>query len=310
MCDRAGPYRARSMLTPLKMKALHELNYAPLARAPVAGLVIRSALRSRVNSHENRRRAKDLVWRWVGSKWPRLIPSSAELEKPALELSFAGQRLALSSSLDASTWILEVAYSEKHHGRTWTTRAMVTDSAGADWLSLETACSDLDATPTDIAPPKVLGAWVERLDLEDAGVAVLGKPRLVSDTNDLAAFCDHVLLEERTLPIIALTHKPDSRYYGVDPDGAAEAVRGLAHVVCLPPALAASATPRLGKDLVPVPGIPRIYATGFRPDAHPKDHPLLRQHLQPEAARADPGALRRMLCRRVCAMSVAKVFPS
>ena len=36
--------------------------------------VVRCALRSRAHSHENRRHAKDLVWRWVGTKWPALMP--------------------------------------------------------------------------------------------------------------------------------------------------------------------------------------------------------------------------------------------
>jgi hypothetical protein len=292
------------------MKALPESNPAPLASASVAGLVVRSALRSRVNSHENRRRAKDMVWRWVGTKWPRLMPSAAELESLEFERSFAGQRLALSTSADAFTWILEIAYLEKTGGRTWTTRAMVTDAGDADWMTLQTECSDLGAAPTVIAPPKLLGEWVERLDLEDGGVAVLGEPRVVGDANELQAFCDHVLLEKRTLPIIALTHKPDSRYYGVDPKGLSEAVRGLAHVVCLTPALAASTAQRLGENLVPVPGAPRIYTTNFRPDAHPREHPIVRQHSQPAAAKAEhPGALRRLLCRKVCAMSVAAGRP-
>lgn len=46
---------------------------------------------------------------------------------------------------------------------------------------------------------------------------VIGEPRVVADRSELEAFCDHVLLAKRTLPIIALTHKPDTRYYGVDP---------------------------------------------------------------------------------------------
>jgi hypothetical protein len=288
------------------MNTPSELQPAPLPASPVPSLVVRSALRSRVNSHENRRRAKDLAWRWIGTKWPRLVPPAAELESLTLERCFAGQKLVLSTSADASTWVLEISYSEKNGGRTWTTRAMVTDAGDADWLTVQTECSDLGAAPTDIAPPKLLGAWVERLDLEDGGVAVLGEPRVVADANELQAFCDHVLLDQRTLPIIALTNKPDSRYFGVDPHGLAEAVRGMAHVVCLSPDLASSAAQRLGKNLVPVAGAPRIYATHFRPDAHPRDHPILRPHAQPLAAKAvHPGALRRLLCRRVCAMSVA-----
>jgi hypothetical protein len=129
---------------------------------------------------------------------------------------------------------------------------------------------------------------------------------MVGDHMQLEAFCDHVLLDKRALPVIALTNKPDSRYYGVDPRGLSEAVRGVAHVVCLTPALAADASQRLGKNLVPVPGAPRIYGMNFSPAAIPKDHPIIRPRVAAMAADVkDPGALRRLLCQRVCALSVS-----
>ncbi|NPC58726.1 hypothetical protein [Caenimonas soli] len=266
-------------------------------------LVFRTALRSRANSYANRRRAKDLAWRWVGTKWPQLIPSASELESSALERRCPGQRLLLTTNADGSAWMLEVAYSEKNSRRTWTTRATVTDTGEADLMTLQTACSNLDSAPAVIAPPKLLGAWVERLDLEDGGVAVVGEPRMVGDPMQLDAFCDHVLLDQRALPVIALTNKANSHYYGVDPRGLSEAVRGVAHVVCLTPELAADASQRLGKNLVPVPGAPRIYGMHFSPAASPKDHPVIRP---PVVAKAqDPGALRRLLCQRVCAISVS-----
>ena len=114
-------------------------------------LVFRSALRSRANSYANRRRAKDLAWRWVGTKWPQLIPSAPELESSALERRCPGQRLSLTTNADGSAWVLEVAYSEKNSRRTWTTRATVTDTGEADLMTLQTACSNLDSVPAVIA---------------------------------------------------------------------------------------------------------------------------------------------------------------
>ncbi|MDB5870606.1 MAG: hypothetical protein JWQ07_48 [Ramlibacter sp.] len=269
-----------------------------------ATLVVCSALRSRAHSHDNRRRAKDLVWGWVGAKWSRLLPSAAELESDRIEVNLPGRRLSVSTNGDGSLWTLEVAYSERNGARAWITRAVVADTGEADVMAIQTACSDLAAGPTVIAPPKLLGSWVERLELEDGGVTVMGEPRFVQDEEGLAAFCEHVLSQERTLPVIALTNKPNSRFYGVDPRGVAEAVRGLAHVVCLTPELATEAGGRLGKNLVPVPGVPRIYGPNFSPDAVPKDHPLMRSPAASGAQTAsDPGASRRLLCQRVCAMS-------
>jgi hypothetical protein len=129
---------------------------------------------------------------------------------------------------------------------------------------------------------------------------------MVDDQVQLEAFCDHLLLDKRALPVIALTNKPDSRYYGVDPRGLSEAVRGVAHVACLTPAMAADASRRLGKHLAPVPGAPRIYGMNFNPAAIPKDHPIIRPRVAAMAADVkDPGALRRLLCQRVCALSVS-----
>ena len=267
--------------------------------------VVRCALRSRHHSHENRRHAKDLVWRWVGTKWPQLMPTAAELERSHFERRLPGRRLSLATSGDGSVWSVEVAYSEKHGSRTWTTRAVVADTGVADVLGLQTACSGPAAGPLVIAPPKLLGSWVERLALEDGGIDVVGEPRMVDTPEQLASFCDHVLSGQRGLPVIALANKPNSRYYWVDPRGVSEAVRGIAHVVCLTPELAASAGDRLGPKLVPLPGVPRIYAPHFSPAASPKDHPLVRPPaVAPESMVEDPGALRRLLCQRVCAISV------
>ena len=271
-----------------------------------ATLVVCSALRSRAHSHANRRRAKDLAWAWVGAKWPRLMPSAAELERSHIDIRLPGRRLSVATDADGSLWRLEVAYGEKDGTRSWITRALVADTGEADVLALQTACSNLGSGPTVIAPPRLLGSWVQRLDLEDGGVAVVGEPRMVGDAEGLATFCDHLLSAERALPVIALTNKPNSRYYGVDPRGLAEAVRGLAHVACLTPALAAGAAVRLGKHLAPLPGVPRIYGPGFSPAAASSEHPLMRAPTgSPAHPVVDPNASRRMLCQKVCAMSAA-----
>ena len=131
---------------------------------------------------------------------------------------------------------------------------------------------------------------------------MLGEARDVHDAAQLEAFCKHVLSSERHLPVIALTTSARSRFYGVDPRGLAEAVRGLAHVACLAPEVASEVVMRFGKDFGLVHGAARIYAAGFNPDALPQDHPLIRD----TSVRAkDPGAFRRLLCQKVCALSVS-----
>jgi len=198
------------------------------------GIVLRAALKSPTHTDENRRLAKDIVWSWVGAKWPRLMPPRSQLESGQFQCVLPGRRLSVSTSRDGTAWTLELSYSERDGACTWTTRTVVADLGDADMVAVQTSCS-LPEGQRRIAPPRVLGRWVERLQFDDAGIAVLGEPHFVQDDHQLALLCEHLLASDRRLPVIVLGNKPNSRYYGVDPRGLAEAVGGLAHVACLTP---------------------------------------------------------------------------
>ena len=278
---------------------------APVGRSkPGLKPVVRSALRSAVHSPANRHRAQQLAWDWVGTKWPRLLPSPSEMERGHFECAVPGQELLVKTSSDGSVWTLAVAYNERRGTRTWMTRAVVADAGEADLMGLETSCTDVPDAPLVVAPPRLLGNWVECLQLEDGSVAVLGAPREVNDQVQLAAFCKHVLSGERRLPVIALANKPNSRFYGVDPRGLAEAVRGLAHVACLTPEMALDVAQQLGHEFGIVPGAARIYAPGFDTSSQPSGHPLVRDNRATGPRSEDAGAFRRLLCQKVCALSV------
>ena len=271
--------------------------------------VVRASLRSVENSHLNRRHAQELVWQWVGAKWPRLLPSAAQMQQQHFEYAIPGQELAVRGSSDGSVWTLAVAFNERRSERAWTTRAVVADKAGSDVLALQTSCTELADAPMVVAPPRLLGAWVQNLGLEDGPVAVQGEPRYVDSEVQLAAFCEHVLSAARTLPVIALANRPNSRFYGVDPRGLAQAVRGLAHVACLTPELALAATRRLGRQFAIVPGAARIYAPGFSSHSTMSDHPLVRNTRPTDESASDAGAFRRLLCQRICMLSVHHPTP-
>lgn len=266
--------------------------------------VVRTTLRSAVHSRSNRQRAQELVWEWIGAKWPRLMPSPSEMERNHFEFAVPGQELAVSTSGNGAVWTLGVAYTERRGTRTWMTRAVVADAGDADMMGLQTSCTDVPDAPLVVAPPRLLGSWVERLALSDGVVAVLGEPREVSNPAQLSAFCEHVLSGARNLPVIALGNRPNSRFYGVDPRGLAEAVRGLAHVACVDPDLSAGVAQRFGEHFGIVAGAARIYAPGFSATAAPLDHPLLRDQRARGARADDAGAFRRFLCEKICAMSV------
>ena len=278
-------------------------NTSPASEPTQPRVVVRSMLRSKGRSPEQRRLAQELVWGWIRSKWPRLMPTPVDLQRGHFQRDLGDRRISAGSNADGSVWTLSLAYDERDGTRTWTTRALVADTPEADAFGLETTCRDGSSAPIVVAPPKVLGAWVDRLDLDDADFAVLGEPRGVEDPDQLKSFCEQLLSGQRRLPVIALCNRPNSRYYGVDPGGLAEAVRGLAHVACLAPDMAAEATLLLGRHLAPVAGAARIYRPGFGLDAVSKEHPVVRDHsaANPEAS---PGSFRRLLCHRICAMSV------
>lgn len=272
-----------------------------------AQVVVRSSLRSAVRSPANRRRAQGLVWEWVGAKWPKLMPSPQDMDRSHLERSVMGQALMVSTSGDGAVWTLSVANNERNGPRTWMTQARVVDAGDADVVDLQTSCTRVPDAPLVVAPPRLLSDWVERLELEDAGLAVLGAPREVFEASQRDAFCDHVRSPQRTLPVIALVSRPNSRYYGVDPRGLAEAVSGLAHVACFSRQMAAGLVDFLGPGLGLVHGAARIYAPGFNASATTADHPLVRElKAQGDSQVQDPGAFRRQLVRKILAMGVGQ----
>ena len=286
---------------PVPTRTIHS---RPHSQAKVQ-ILVRSSLRSSTGSSANRRRAQDLVWSWVGNKWPRLGVSMDERGLPQLERTAPGVQLSVSTNPESNTWTLSVANSERDGTRTWMTSAMVTAQGDSDLLDVQTSCAGRPDAPLVVAPPGVLGLWVERLELEDGGVPVLGEPREVCDADQLKGFCEHVHSPERKLPIIALTSNPHSRFYGVDPHGLAQVVRGLAHVAFIAPEMAAAVESQVGADFALHAGAARIYKPGFSRSAAPQAHPLLKDPRPAGAAKTDdPGAFRRLLCRHICALSV------
>lgn len=268
--------------------------------------VVHTSLACDGHSSRNRRRAQELVWEWVGAKWPRLLPLARDMEQNHIERAMHDQALRVTTSKDGMTWALTVMHTEKRSQRLWSTRAQVTDTGHCDMLGVLTACSEVSKAPLVVAPPRVLGAWVDQMALGDGGYPVLSEPRHVRDMAQLDAYCAHVLSERRNLPIIALTHKALSRHFGVDPDGLALAVRGIAHVACLSPEVAAAVPAALGPGSGLVHGTARILAPGFHARSPDERHPLLRDNTRTATGEPgeDPGAFRRQIVRHVCAMGV------
>ncbi len=273
--------------------------------APQVHTVVNSSLRCTAPSPANRRRAQALVWQWVRSKWPRLIPAPGEMARDSIERAVPGQKLVVEGAGDGRTWRLSIAHTSDRGGRMWLMNVLVEGAANADVLSVQISWAGNAGSPLVVAPPRLLSLWVENLKLDDGGVAVIGEPHAVGDCQQVKAFCSHVLSDARTLPVIALAHGARSRYYGVDPRALAGALSGLAHVACLSPTAASVVCERLGGALGPGSGAARIYAPGFSTLAAPNDHPLLRpERLRSGTTSEAPGSFRRSLVEHICAVSV------
>ena len=276
--------------------------------------VLRSVLLSTTSSPAQRRRAQELAWQWVGSKWSRLLNAVEDRSAPAVHVVQSGAELQAGSSDNGQTWSLAVAHRERDGGRTWLTRADVgtqrSETGDVDVFSIVTACTPQDEAPRVLAPPGVLQLWVDRLGLDDGGVGIVGEAREVVDDEQLNAFFQHVLSPQRRLPIVALCHQPRSQYYGVDPQALATAVRGVAHVACLTTQTCEEVRSRWGQELAPVAGAARLYLPGFHmgmATALPNLElaPLWRDPRPPGTPRSvEPGAYRRLLCQRLCSLSV------
>jgi hypothetical protein len=278
---------------------------------PRGGPVVRSLMSSRTHSSANRRLAKDIVWRWVASRWPFLMPTAAVMERSHIESALPGRTLSVATSEDGAVWTLTVSIRERETAPTWTTRAIVADTGSSDVVAVETSCSDIAAARV-VAPPAVLGAWVERLALEDGGIPVQGQPRIVQDEADAQRLLEHVTHPNRALPVLLLAAKGDSKYYGVDPRVLAEAVSGLAHVACLAAPALRAWTELCGRALTPVPGAVRIYLPGFALGAqdaeHPKSIPVRPHPMAADEGRNPATDFRRRLRQQLCSLSVMGTF--
>jgi hypothetical protein len=266
--------------------------------AATFGLMVCSTLKSRAHTAANRRKAQQLAWRWIGEKWPRLGSGSMDLSSGRLERSCPGARLIVSTANEGAVWMAEVI-AVARDSRQWRTRVVVADGADADVLAIQTGCSQIEPAPATVAPPKLLAAWSEGLDVHDANEPALGEPWWVAGEAEVDHLLTHLRSKERALPVIALANKGPSRYYGVDPQALAKAMQGMAHVACVTQEARLSLAKRLGTRLAPVQGAARIYGAGFGGDAAPRDHPLVRQ---PSGA-----SFRQMIVRCVCAVSARGV---
>ncbi|MCB2003413.1 MAG: hypothetical protein KDH93_00270 [Rhodoferax sp.] len=286
----------------MPLSTSHESRNANASPSPIRPVVY-AQLRAATPADQTGRLARDLAWQWVASKWPRLLPSAAGMDSDHYARSAPGQKLVAASQAHGG-WAMTVAYDERHGSRTWVTHVEIGRADGAPTLSIQTGCTAQVDTPLVVAPPRLLGSWVERLELVDGPVGVISEPRTVSDPEQLENFLAHVSSTRRTLPIIALANRPGTRFFGVDPAGLAMAVRGLAHVACLSPEVSDAVAERLGPHLGVVAGAARIYGAGVPIAASSRQHPLVRNHHAGGSSPANAGAFRRQLCQRICALSV------
>lgn len=267
-------------------------------------LMVSSTLKSRVHSAANRQRAQQLAWRWIRDRWPRLAHGVADPAGGRMERFHAGARLTVLSEDRAASWIAEITDIARD-SRPWRTRVAIMDGPDVDILMIQAACVQTLATPAKVAPPRLLAAWAEGLEIHDAAEPAFGVPWSVDDEAGIERLLGHLLAEHRSLPVITLASKGTSRYFGVDPAALATAMQGMAHVVCVTQEARLGVSRRLGARLAPVQGAARIYAPGLREGDSAEHHPLVRPPGADQVAqdRATPS-FRLAIIGSACAASV------
>jgi hypothetical protein len=272
---------------------------------PATRPVLRSNVSNNKHSPQQARVAREIALRWASARWPALLPAGSVLDHGDFERSLPGRAVQVTTGRNG-TWTLSVGVQDRGTAAVWVTDISVADKGSTAVLSVETACSNVAAASV-VSPPAVLGAFVDRLELDDGDVAVRGVPIMVQDEEQAERFIAEVVTARRHLHLVTLASKGMSRYYGVDPRLLAQTVKGLAHVACLSPAAVQHWIRRFGRSAAPAAGLVRIYVPGVPVDADGSAHPTFQP---PDSRGAGPGdahqpSFRQQLVRAICAASVS-----
>lgn len=253
---------------------LAELRRTRYAQVPRLRYVTQSFLPSAKHSEASRVEARTRVLDWARSKWPGLIPPSA-YDGNAFEHDQAGLRIAATSNSDGTIWAFRSEHLDGREARTWVTEALVADLGQTDVLGVRNSCSTLSGEPIPSTSPRFLRDFIAHHSLVDAGMPVTATSHFVADSEALHKFLSLLLSTDRSLPVIALTQLPETTSYAIDPARLARDTQGLAHVVCLPPAVTFGLSDYLGKTLSAFHGAVRTYYPGFSVSSDPWQHHLV-----------------------------------
>ncbi len=235
-------------------------------------------------------RALDVTLAWFAQKYPAELPPTAH-EGKSFELDQFGQQLIQCVALpDRHLWSIRLVQPDAPFkerpavaGRSWMTEAVLLHDEAGLHFGVRVQCINTSYTDAPIAytRPRVVVDLARDIGLEDV-LPIQATPWMIQQEADVDALLSALSNPDRRIPIVILT-QPGPQHAGrvvrdftLDEEDLAKRLLGLAHVVCLPTAMAYLWTERVGKVWSVYNGALRTYRPGLDFDQDsPYDHELV-----------------------------------
>ncbi|MBN3761364.1 hypothetical protein G3O01_11110 [Burkholderia sp. Ac-20365] len=157
----------------------------------------------------------------------------------------------------------------------WRLEAFVADRHTHDEVGVRLFAEHMEEGAAPSSTPSLVKTFIHRHKLLDAGFALSEQPVYIETDDKYEAFLSLLRAPDRRLPIVAISQRrTGSPHYLLDPERAARALQGFAHVVALPSARSFRLTDDLGRKRSVFHGAVRTYMPGFTNDGDRGNHHL------------------------------------
>ena len=242
------------------------------------------------------------VMEWAQQKWPALRASASVARPQGLwQANGALVRAHWRDDRGVLQWAFSSEHPDASTDRGWLTRVLVRRKD--DILSVRVCNAFKGAPVAQATQPRFVRLLTEGLRARDAGIEVLPRPLFAQRAATAQDFYDHLLNNERKLPLVVLAPEgvvgeEGKHRYGANPFFLSQWLCALGHVVCV----GAEANQGLQELIGPWCTVPaggaRVFMPGFDYGSAAADHPALL------AAQEAGAALGTRLCGAVYALSV------
>jgi len=217
-----------------------------------------------------------MILQWATEQIGGQLPDTAAEGLP-FEL-FMGGRTCVGASINddrRTLWASRIDRPDSNVAqRMWTTEVVVGRAgAGSAMFSLRLLASSPEhSLKIDPAVPSLVQTIAERCGLGHGGIRYQATSYSVNDTVDGEQLIEALLSPTRSIPFVVFSKGARDSIRTYQANLLARSLMGIARVILLPQALAATLSQQFGKNLAVLNGSARIYMPGFSGDANPYLH--------------------------------------